>query len=136
MTGGSISGRQTATNYSDLIERHTVAYRIEPDWIRALIIVEARRPPSEIGNRVPPTNIDAVKWSDLENLSREQFMDVSTNIRLCALLLRRILDRLPEGSKSLGYLATLYDDLGAQSVSNYGLKVERAYAERWWEEKR
>ncbi len=100
------------------------------------MIVEAGRPPSEIGDRVPPTNIDAVKWAGLENLNREQFMDVSTNIRLCELLLKRILDRLPEGSKYLPFLATLYDDLGAKSVSNYGLQVERAHAKRWWEERR
>jgi hypothetical protein len=85
-----------------------------------------------MGNGVPPANIDAVKWAALENLNRDQFMDVSTNIRLCALLLRRIFDRLPESSKSLRFVATIYDDLGAKTVSNYGLQVERAHAERWW----
>ena len=127
------TGQARVTAHDSLIVLHAEAHEVDPDWLRAIIMAEATRLPEDIGDRVAPTGIDAVEWVGLDDATVESFSDPSENIRLAALLLRRILDRLPEGNQSLRVVASLYDDIATNSVTPYGMLVEQAYSKRWWE---
>jgi hypothetical protein len=54
------------------------------------------------------------------------------NIRAGAKLLKEITQRLPKGT-SIAEIATLYNDLGAKRVSDYGARAERVYIYRLWQ---
>ena len=133
---GLAAGQRSVAEHDSLITLHAAAHGVDPDWLRAIIMVEAVRFPEEVGDRVGPMGMDAVAWAGLDAATVEAFSDVSENIRLAALLIQRIVERLPEGNQSLRVVASLYDDIGTEAVTPYGLKVEQAYAEQWWENRR
>jgi hypothetical protein len=125
-------GQKYVSQYSGFIYQHALASHIDPDWIKAIIIVEAIRPNSDAENRIPPTGLDSTKWIGLDGVSIEQFSNVDTNIRLCALLLQRIRDRILENKRSFSLVASLYDNIETTTVSQYGLKAEKVFKEKGW----
>ena len=129
------AGQQTVAEHDSLIALHAATHGIDPDWLRAIIMVEATRPSDAVGNRVAPDGIDAEAWVGLDGATAETFSDPSENVRLAALLLQRIVERLPEGNQSLRVVASLYDDIETESVTPYGVTVERTYELRGWEKK-
>jgi len=129
---GLAIGQKYVSQYSALIDQHALTYHIDPDWIKAIIIVEAIRANAEAENRIPPTGLDSTKWAGLDGIRSDQFSDVDTNVRLCALLLQRIRDRMPENKRVFNLVASLYDDIGATTVSQYGFKAEKVLKEKGW----
>lgn len=131
VASGIAVGQNYATQYLELINKYALKYNISPDWIKAIIIAEAIRPKSDSKNHIAPTGLDA-KWAGLDGIRIDQFTDVETNIRLCALLLQRIRDRMPENRRDFRFVASLYNDIEAKTVSEYGLKAEKILEEKVW----
>lgn len=129
---GIAAGRDAVAEHDSLIVVHAATHEIDPDWLRAIIVAEAIRPPEEVGTRLPPTGMDPELWGGLDGAEPEAFADPDENIRLAALLLRRLLDRLPEDDPAFRVVASLYDDIGTQTVTEYGLKAEQMLVRRAW----
>lgn len=133
---GISAGQRSVAEHDSLIAFHAAAQEIDPDWLRAIVIAEAIRRPEEVGSRVAPMGMDSTVWAGLDGAAARDFADPSENVRLAALLLRRILDRLPEENQALHVVASLYDDIGTESVTEYGMKVAEMFARRAWESER
>ncbi|HEX9952306.1 MAG TPA: hypothetical protein VGB53_11095 [Rubricoccaceae bacterium] len=74
-------------------------------------------------------------WEGLDGATAGSFSDPSENVRLAALLLQRIVERVPDESQSLGFIASLYDDIETRNVTPYGATVERVFMLRGWKKK-
>ena len=130
---GIATGQRSVAEHDSLIALHAAAQEVDPDWLRAIIVAEAVRPPEDVGSRVAPMGIDSTTWVGLDGATAETFANPSENVRLAALLLRRILDRLPEGNQSVHVVASLYGDIETDSVTAYGMTVAEMYERRAWE---
>lgn len=58
------------------------------------------------------------------------FNDSDVNVQAGVLLLKRITDRLSDAS--IAKIATLYNNLARDEVSDYGAQVARAYRDEMW----
>ena len=124
---------QTIKSNQHFIRAAAEEHKIPEDWIKAIILVESRRPPRAQGNRVPPTNIDAKIWAGLGGVEASEFYQAEKNIKVCALLLKRIKDRLPKDKVDFRFVASIYEEMGTKRVTGYGLAAEKAYISKPWE---
>jgi hypothetical protein len=113
---------------------------VDPDLMRAIMYVEYANgysyggPAQLLGQAksLYPMNIRPDRWQALVGDDGD-FNDSATNIRAGALLLKRIGDRLSD--PSIAKIATLYNSLAKDQVTNYGAQVARAYEEKPWTKK-
>jgi hypothetical protein len=126
-------GLKIVNQKENTINTYSKQYGVSPDWIKSIIIAGTIRSGNLSDSRIPPTYIDAVKWNGLDGVKTEQFKDVDTNIRLCALLLKRIQDRLLPENQNLQFIATLYDNIASNQISDLGRQVEKICTEKLWE---
>lgn len=80
-----------------------------------------------------PMNIRYDVWGRL-GFSRADFQKPETNIRAGVLLIRRILDRLE--NPTVSKVATLYNSLSKDRVTDYGARVADVYRSKRWEQLR
>ncbi len=85
-----------------------------------------------INKSILPMNIYAKNWKDL-GFSRDDLRNPETNIQVGIALLKRIKKQVPDGD--IKKIATLYNELGATKVSDYGARVESIYKEKPWKRK-
>ncbi len=82
-----------------------------------------------------PGNIDRNKWGSLiGETGTEWANDPNLNIHAAAELLKRIGNRA--GDPNIAKIATLYNSLPKEKVSDYGARVARIYGEKPWENKK
>lgn len=62
--------------------------------------------------------------------NRTELLDVRQNVRAGAALLKRIVDRLP--TPTVERVATLYNALAKEKVSDYGARVATVYQAKPW----
>jgi len=113
---------------------------VDPDLMRAIMYVEYANgysyggPAQLLGQAksLYPMNIRPDRWQALVGDDAD-FRDSATNIHAGALLLRRIGDRLSD--PSIAKIATLYNSLAKDQVTDYGAQVARAYEEKPWTKK-
>lgn len=74
-------------------------------------------------------NVHAKVWREL-GYTRSDLEDPRTNIEAGAMLLKRIIDRLPDAS--IRRIGTLYNNLSARKISDYGARLEAIYREKPW----
>ena len=79
---------------------------------------------------VRPIYINPEIWGGL-GIDKKSAYDPETNIRAAAKLIGRAWDRLVD--PTIAKLATLYQGLGKDKVSDYGAYGQRVYDERPWE---
>lgn len=79
-----------------------------------------------------PMNINVDYWGDAFGTRKELEMP-DKNIRAGAEILKRIIARLPKGS-SVEQIATLYNNINASTVSDYGARVRIIYYTKPWVE--
>jgi soluble lytic murein transglycosylase-like protein len=136
-----VLGRLKVSKYAPMIEREATRAGIDPDLVKAIMYVEYSQgalygwPGEELGlsESLYPMNIRARDWSGLAPQGAD-FNDPEQNIRAGVTLLRRIKDRL--GDPAVRKIASLYNFIGAEKVSDYGARVGQVYEEKPWEEKR
>lgn len=82
---------------------------------------------------IRPMNINVEYWGDTFG-TREQMQDPLSNIRAGGEMLRRIIRNLPSGA-SVEKIATLYNNINAKTVNDYGMRVKKIHEEKPWTER-
>jgi hypothetical protein len=155
-------GQLLVRKYDREIEEEAARAGVAPDLLRAIMFVEESQGnygglgwlADELGrsSSILPMNVKPKLWSGLLNdgvgysrryveaghdkgrvidQGRDALDDPRLNIRAGAILLKRIQDRLEE--PSIRNIATLYNGLGKDHVTDYGAQVEKVYRNREWE---
>lgn len=114
---------------------------IDPYLISAIIYMETTHgyydaPLSIFGQNksILPMNINVDYWGDAFG-TRKEMKKPDKNISAGAEMLKRIIARLPKGS-GIEQIATLYNNINADTVSNYGARVKNIYDTKPWVEKK
>lgn len=145
-------GRVPVVTHIAIIDREAVRYGVNPDLVRAIMYAENAQgalyghPAEFIGGAgkealpgfmqwfaaksILPMNIRYDTWGRL-GFARADFHNPELNIRAGVLLIRRILDRLEKPTVSK--VATLYNSLAKDWVSDYGARVADVYRKKQWE---
>ena len=107
---------------------------LDADLIRSIMFMETSHgwydKINPIRKTILPMNIHYEYWKNL-GFSKEQLLIPKINIDVGTLILKRIQNRLqyPKISK----IASVYNFIGKERVSDYGSRVARIYKERAWE---
>jgi N-acetylglutamate synthase-like GNAT family acetyltransferase len=132
-----ISAFSGVAKHSALIDRVAREADIDPRLIRAIMHMETTHgyydaPLALIGENksILPMNVNVEYWGSTFG-DREALNDPYENIKAGAEILKRIVSRLPPDA-SVRQIATLYNNIDAQSVSDYGARVDRIYEEQPW----
>jgi soluble lytic murein transglycosylase-like protein len=132
------AGQAAVELFDPIIRREAARLGVDANLVRAIMYVENAqgqygKPFEGVGAKsILPMNIRYDTWAGL-GFSERDFFDATMNIRAGATLIRRILDRLDEPTVSK--VATLYNSLPKDSVSDYGARVAEVYRARAWERK-
>ncbi len=123
--------------YDSLIRRAAYRHRVDPDLVRAIVYMETTHgwydavtglilPPRSLR----PMNVNLTFWGEALGVNRKQLEDPRTNIDTGVRILRGIRDRLAR--PNIRAWATLYNNLSAERVNDYGARVETIYREKLW----
>ena len=97
---------------------------------------EAGAVPFDWNSSIPPMNVRPSSWRGLRNpqtgapYTRKELKKPYNNITAGALILKRISGQLQR--PSVTKIATLYNDLSATKVSQYGVRVNQYYHDHPW----
>lgn len=78
--------------------------------------------PAGLNKTIRPMNINVAYWPAL--FSAEDMHDPAKNFDAGAFMLKRIAERLAPNDRTTRKIATLYKDINAKSVTDYGARVE------------
>ncbi|MDX2224587.1 MAG: hypothetical protein SFV21_17680, partial [Rhodospirillaceae bacterium] len=130
-------GSRSVGKYDDAIRRAAESRGLDPDLVRAIMYMETSRGhygtfPEFFGSAssYQPMNVRPNPWQRLGVSADDIKNNPSENIRAGAELLARIRDRLPNPTPDR--VATLYNSLAKDSVTDYGARVARLMAEKPW----
>ncbi len=133
------SSQSMVDTYSGYIDIAAFESKVEPRLIRAIMFMETTHgyydaPLDLIGKNksIRPMNLNVDYWGDTFG-TREEMKDPLKNIRAGAEMLRRIISNMPPGS-SIEQIATLYNNINATTVNNYGMRVKKIYDDKPWSE--
>ncbi|MDQ2694545.1 MAG: hypothetical protein M3Z21_04035, partial [Pseudomonadota bacterium] len=87
--------------------------------------------PFDKNKSILPMNINTDAWGTVFG-SRDVLKQPYFNILAGALILKGIKANLPPNAP-VSHIATLYNNLNASRVSDYGLRVEQIYQEQPWQ---
>lgn len=123
--------------YSGHIDIAAFESKVDGKLIRAIMFMETTHgyydaPLSWIGKNksILPMNINVEYWGNTFG-TREEMMEPMKNIRAGAEMLRRIIANMPTDSP-IERIATLYNNINATTVNNYGMRVKKIYEDRPW----
>lgn len=132
-----ISAFSTVNRYAATILSAAKDKGIDSDLICAIMYMETTHgyydaPLSIFGRNksVLPMNINVEYWGGAFG-SRKDLEMPGKNISAGAEILKRIIARLPKGS-GVAQIATLYNNINARTVSNYGARVKKIYEAKPW----
>lgn len=143
-------GVDAVRNYDSLIEEESKRAGVDPNLARATMYMEASQgwygyPAEALGfaDSIFPMNVRRSLWGALIDNQQhyrpagkgpgyyvDDFDNPRLNIRAGVTLLKRIEDRLE--NPTIRNIATLYNLLGKNKVTDYGARVERIYQTREW----
>lgn len=130
--------QQLVTRHSMEIELAASCHDLDPEYLRAIIWMESthgwydgltqliKRPKT-----ILPMNIYAEYWKGL-GISRSDLQSARINIDTGAYLVSQLTKRID--SPNLAKVATLYNRLGLDRVSGYGMTVLHYYQSRPWDQ--
>ena len=123
-----------------VIESVASEKQINSDLLKAIIYMETTHgwydkyfEPFELNRSIRPSNLNIQYWGDTFG-TREDLKNTRKNIEAGAEMLKRIINNVRPNA-TIAEIATLYNDINAAQVSNYGARVERIYNEKPWIEK-
>ena len=132
-----ISAFSGVAKYSAIIDRVASETGVEGRLIRAIMYMETTHgyydaPLSLFGQNksILPMNVNVEYWGNTFG-DRTAMNDPYKNIKAGAEILKRIMFNLP-GDASIRQIATLYNNINAHSVNDYGARVEKIYATQPW----
>lgn len=124
--------------HAEIIDKVAEDTDVDADLLRAIMYVETThgwydKPLSWFGRNksILPMNINVDYWGD-EFGTREELKEPYNNIKAGAEMIQKIQEALPEDA-SVAQIATLYNDLNATTVNDYGARVEAVYKSGAWE---
>lgn len=128
-------------DYSAEIDRVAKELAVEADLIRTIMFMETTHghyffvgtlaDRFNVSDSVLPMNISLASWGDTFG-GRSKLEVPLNNIRAGATILRGIIGNLPARA-SVAEIATLYNDLGARMVTDYGARAEAVFRSHLWE---
>ena len=132
----SLESHEQVTENDSLITKAANRNGVDPDLFRAIIWLETThgwydkvtgiiKPPKTIR----PSNIHVEYWSSL-GVSRESLKDPEINLEVGAYILNQITRRIDNPTPER--IATLYNNLRADKVSDYGKTVGYYYRTKPW----
>jgi len=123
--------------YSSLIDRIAGENGVDARLIRAIMYMETTHgyydaPLSLIGQNksILPMNVNVDYWGPTFG-DRKTLLKPYENIRAGAEILKRIISNLPQEA-AIRQIATLYNNINASSVNDYGARVEKIYNSQPW----
>lgn len=123
--------------HSANIDKVSKELGVDPTLIRAIMYMETTHgyydaPLSLFGanKSILPMNVNVKYWGDAFG-SRKDLQKPYENIKAGAEILSRIISNLPKDA-SVSQIATLYQNINASSISNYGARVQKIYDTKPW----
>ncbi len=130
-------GADAVHKYNPEIEAEAKRTNLDPDLIRSVMYMEGShgwygRPAEALGvaGSYQPMNVQPEPWAKLGGAEADIIKKPVDNIRAGAELMSRIRDRLPEATPDR--IATLYNNLSADNVTDYGARVQNIMKEKPW----
>lgn len=131
-------GEKSIKKYNNLIEEYGRSMNVDPDIIRTIMYLETVQGvkdhfiPNVMQNSILPMNIQKKTWQDL-GFKEQDFYDPKLNIKAAITLIHRIEERLLPKDRTIDKIATLYNGLGKEYVTNYGARAKQIYTHKLWE---
>jgi soluble lytic murein transglycosylase-like protein len=132
-----IASFSAVNTYSAIIDKVAAEKNVDARLIRSIMYLEtthgyydAPLVMGDVNKSILPMNINTYYWRDTFG-SREDLKDPEKNIRAGAELLSRIQSNLP-ANRSIEQIATLYNNLSAVRINDYGMRVRKFYDEQPW----
>lgn len=144
-----IIGAEAVRQHDRIVREEAERAGVDPDLVRAIMYVEVSqghyfgvgtirdevrawnlpKPLDVLESRtVLPMNVSDM-WASLAG-NRTELLDVRQNVRVGATLLKRIVDRPP--TPTVERVATLYNSLAKEEVTDYGARVATVYKAKPW----
>lgn len=125
--------------YENIIDRKSAEYGVDSDLVKAIMHLETTHgwydeilESGNLNKTIRPMNIHSKLWQRL-GYDREHLKTPENNIDAGIKLLKSIQLRVPQGN--IRKFATLYNNLGAKEVSDYGARVDNFYRKKPWKRK-
>lgn len=126
----------TVGRYEETINQMARKHKIDPDLVKSTMYMETSRGWYEAPKKIVdvnatllPMNVHAKYWEDL-GYSRNDLKDPEKNIEAGVKIIKGIKDRLE--NPSVEKISTLYQNLSAEKVSDYGARVKEIYEKKPW----
>jgi hypothetical protein len=136
-----LSAFSAVNRHAALIARVGREMRVDPRLISAIMYMETTHgyydaPLSWFGQNksILPMNINVEYWGSTFG-TRESLKDPETNIRAGTEMIFRIQNYLPLGAP-VSHVATLYNNINASQVNEYGARVQKIYETQPWVKKK
>ena len=130
-------GQSRVQRYNRTIEAEARRQGVDPDLVRAIVYVENAQgwyghpfEQVDIGKSYLPMNIRPDYWAPL-GFKGKNYHHAPTNIRVGISLIKRISERL--ANPTVAKIATLYQSLSQDRVSDYGARVADVYRKKPWQ---
>lgn len=120
-----------------IIEEKSQNAGVNPDLTKAIVHLETTQgyydrihEVIDKNTSLRPMNVQSEYWKDL-GYSRDDLKEPEKNIEAGVELLKRIKNNMPDAGDE--EIASVYNNLGAKKVSDYGARVKRLMKEKPWE---
>ncbi|SMF53829.1 hypothetical protein SAMN06265365_11864 [Tistlia consotensis] len=128
-------GWDAVQNNASTIEAAARRYGVDPDLVKAIVYAENALGYYDVfafgmQDTILPMNINPKMWKALADPGQDAWAP-EDNIDMGVRLIKRLAERVPGGSAA--QIATLYNSLSQEKVTDYGARVARIYRERPWE---
>ena len=122
------------------IDKVSKELSLDADLIRAIMYIETTHGYYDapltlfgVNKSILPMNVNVAYWGDTFG-TRKELQRPYENIRAGGMILQRIIANLPANA-SVSQIATLYNNINASKVSNYGARVQKIYEAKPWVKK-
>ena len=119
-----------------IIESEANSQKVDVNLIKSIVYMETTHGyydlllrPIDKNKSILPMNVRSDYWKDL-GYSREELKKPEINIKAGVLLLKRISERVQP--KTIENISTIYQNLGATKLSDYGARVKKIYDLQKW----
>jgi hypothetical protein len=131
-----LPGLQAVTDNERFIAASARKHGVDADLMRAIVWVESTHgyydailSPFDLNKSILPMNINTQYWGNTWG-TRDDLRNPSLNIDAGARILKSISTAMPRAS--VAARATIYNNVNATRVSDYGMRVQEVYTQKPW----
>ena len=128
--------QEQVTKYAPIIDSMAGKYGVDADLVKAIMYVEtthgwydAWAAPFDANKSILPMNVRSDDWAGL-GYSREDLKVPQINIEAGVRIIKGITEQLDD--PNVRKVATFYNSLAKDQVTNYGARVEAVYTSKPW----